>query len=363
MIDIVLGSFYGDEGKGQTVHNLCKERKNSIVVRFSGGHQVGHTVKYGKLKHTFSNYGSGTLLGIPTYWSEYCTIDPITTLLELQDLNELGVTPEIIYSPMCQVVTPYDVISQWNNDENLAHGTVGTGFKSTLDRVKAGYSLTAFDCTNLYVLRAKIKGIREFYYKFSSDKPERDIDAWCMKVHAYFAHTVRLTTFNTIASEYHNNLIFEGSQGILLDQMVGVMPHCTPSNTTCKNVMELLNKLVTKDLFYIRHWYVTRPYITRHGNGPLCTDTDIIKVTDPNNKFNDFQKTLRACKMDSNLLIHAIKSDMQFYATNPFGPEIHLRVTHLDEYDAQCGLLPAIAWLTEKYDARLSFSEYERVLN
>lgn len=67
MISIVLGSFMGDEGKG--LHNICaKNPENSLVIRFSGG----HTVKYGDLMHTFSNFGSGTLLGVPTYWSEYC---------------------------------------------------------------------------------------------------------------------------------------------------------------------------------------------------------------------------------------------------------------------------------------------------
>lgn len=51
MISIVLGTFFGDEGKGQTVHNLCNKyigkRESVLVVRFSGGHQVGHTVKHG----------------------------------------------------------------------------------------------------------------------------------------------------------------------------------------------------------------------------------------------------------------------------------------------------------------------------
>lgn len=48
MNEIVLGSFFGDEGKGQTVHNLCKThpREETIVIRFSGGHQVGHTARH-----------------------------------------------------------------------------------------------------------------------------------------------------------------------------------------------------------------------------------------------------------------------------------------------------------------------------
>ena len=107
MNTIVLGTFFGDEGKGQTVHNLCKyydNLKNTIVIRFSGGHQVGHTVRHGELEHTFSNFGSGTLLGVPTYWSSYCTVDPITTMKELEDLNKLGVTPEIIFVKLAKFI-------------------------------------------------------------------------------------------------------------------------------------------------------------------------------------------------------------------------------------------------------------------
>lgn len=56
MNEIVLGSFFGDEGKGQTVHNLCKAhpKEETIVIRFSGGHQVGHTVRHGELEHTLA---------------------------------------------------------------------------------------------------------------------------------------------------------------------------------------------------------------------------------------------------------------------------------------------------------------------
>lgn len=61
--------------------------------------------------------------------------------------------------------------------------------------------------------------------------------------------------------------VFEGSQGILLDQRFGIMPYCTPSNTTSQNAYELLRKAgIRKE---IQTCYVTRPYITRHGNGPF----------------------------------------------------------------------------------------------
>ena len=79
---IVIGLGYGDEGKGRTVDYLCSQNPNSIVVRFSGGQQAGHTVMTNGIKHIFSNYGAGTLQGCPTYISEHATIYPLTMLME-----------------------------------------------------------------------------------------------------------------------------------------------------------------------------------------------------------------------------------------------------------------------------------------
>lgn len=126
--------------------NICaKNPENSLVIRFTGD-----------LMHTFSNFGSGTLLGVPTYWSEYCTIDPVTSTLEAMDLKKLGITPKIIYNPLCQVIVPFDVYSQVSDVVNLRHGTVGTGFKTCLDRVKSGYNLMVIDCLNIHILREKV---------------------------------------------------------------------------------------------------------------------------------------------------------------------------------------------------------------
>ena len=176
MIDIVLGAFFGDEGKGQCVNNLCNE--DSIVVRFSGANQVGHNVVHDGIQHCFRNFGSGTLKGVPTYWSDYCVCDLHTLLIEMTELHKLGITPKIIFSPSCELVTPFDVIHQWNNVDNRKHGTVGTGFKSTLDRVKDGYHVTMLDATNLLVLREKVHNIGRYYYKLVSNVPTTNLDDW-----------------------------------------------------------------------------------------------------------------------------------------------------------------------------------------
>ena len=141
MIHIVLGAFFGDEGKGQIVHNLSDS--NSIIVRFSGGSQSGHTVISGNKKHVFSNFGSGTFKGCPTYWSEYCFVNPLSAIVESKILLErFNVTPKVIYNPLCQVITPMDISFQRKDKDNLKHGTVGTGYWPAIKRVMECCSLT-----------------------------------------------------------------------------------------------------------------------------------------------------------------------------------------------------------------------------
>lgn len=302
---IVLGSFFGDCGKGQLVNNLCLDLdpNKTIVVRFSGAHQVGHNVVHNGVHHCFHHYGSGTLQGIPTYWSERCVFDAATAVMEGLELISKGIKPIIYYSPLCQLVIPCDVWSQWNNAENREHGTTGTGFKNVLDRVKAGYSITVVDALNPIILREKLRNVIKYYYKIeNTNLPSFDFDGWCSKVSEY-VNNVHICTMDVILKRY-KNIIFEGSQGILLDQRFGVMPFCTPSNTTSQNVWELCPGLKN-----VTTYYVSRPYITRHGNGPLCSAEKVIDVNDENNKFNDYQKTMRACKFDPELLKQSIRID------------------------------------------------------
>ena len=84
MNKIVLGSLFGDEGKGATVQFLCKEEINKgiipLVIRFSGGPQAGHRVLHNGISHVCSLTGSGVLLNCPTYLHENVMIDPISLM-------------------------------------------------------------------------------------------------------------------------------------------------------------------------------------------------------------------------------------------------------------------------------------------
>ena len=109
---LVLGLGYGDEGKGLTTDFLCRQAHHPLVIRFSGGHQAGHTVvdASGK-RHVFSSIGAGSMAGAATYWSRYCAFAPENFWKEYQAFVGAGASPAptIYLDALAQVTTPYDV--------------------------------------------------------------------------------------------------------------------------------------------------------------------------------------------------------------------------------------------------------------
>lgn len=347
---------------------MCKSfieklrKESAIVIRFSGGPQVGHNVDHNNIHHCFSNFGSGTLLNIPTYWSEFCLVDPFTAILERDVLKSKGVEPKIIYSPLCELITPFDVWYQWGNIQNREHGTVGVGIKSALDRIKNGYHLTITDAKNIIVLREKVKSIQTNYYKMSGlVKKDFSIDKYVEGVYDY-VNSIELKTPEQLMkkNEYYHK-IFEGSQGILLDQTHGVMPWCTPSNTISKNAIELLRRMGYINNSYpldINIYYVCRPYITRHGPGPLLSSSNILEVEDENNTYNEYQKSFRSFEFDINLLKHSISIDKLYNSDLKNSIIRHIVFSHGSELDENLELQIK----KEFKDFNLIKFEYEKML-
>lgn len=78
---VVVDLGFGDAGKGATVDWLCSPQADldvAAVVRFNGGAQAAHNVVNGERHHTFSQFGSGTLNGIPTFLSKFVLVEPIS---------------------------------------------------------------------------------------------------------------------------------------------------------------------------------------------------------------------------------------------------------------------------------------------
>lgn len=156
---IVIGLGFGDEGKGLTTAFLSREPK-SLVVRFSGGHQAGHTVVKDGYRHVFAQFGSGTLHGAATYWSKYCTFDPAAFMLEHKKLTEAGYTPEIYVDRLAQVTTFYDIFFNQALEKYNQHGSVGVGFAATIERHEGPVKIFVQDLLHHEILKRKLKEVR-----------------------------------------------------------------------------------------------------------------------------------------------------------------------------------------------------------
>ena len=293
----VIGLGFGDEGKGMVTDYLCSQNPNSLVVRFSGGHQAGHTVYNKNINHVFSNFGSGTLRNIPTCWSEFCTIDPCGIINELIELHNKNIYPVLYINSKCPVTTPYDKLNNQNSKQNIKHGTCGVGFGSTIKREEDNYSLLYEDLFFPKIIIEKLKLIQEYYsskitiqnniiQKFIQD---------CKTIRHYFSiHEIPL----------YNNIIYEGSQGLLLDQKIGFFPYVTRAYTGSKNLLKLYE--------YPEINLVTRAYQTRHGNGPMTNENIPLKLINnkkETNKQHKYQGKFRTTILDLDLIKYAINKD------------------------------------------------------
>ena len=301
MSSAVIGLGFGDEGKGVTVDWLCSLDPDNkpMVVRYSGGQQAGHNVVSNGVQHVFSNFGAGTIQGCPTFWSKECTVDPVGMKNEYDILAKKGIKPRLILDLRCPVTTPWEKWANLNNDDTMKHGSVGVGFYETLKREQANFSLQIMDIDILAILSLKLDNIQSNYHGFIIDPDDRDqfIDAcqWMVQ-----CPDIQFTKKNYINDE---NIVYEGSQGLLLDKDIGFFPHCTPSNVGSKAVYRHSPRELTK-------YYVTRAYQTRHGNGPM-TNRAKISINNPNETNGDHgtQGVFRKSMLDVDLLEYGLKRD------------------------------------------------------
>src|SRR5687768_7319484 len=155
---IVVGLGFGDEGKGRTVDDLCTQAKNPLVIRFSGGQQAGHTVMIDGKKHVHSNFGAGTLRGVPSYFTEHCSIYLNTLVREREVLQSKGVVPHLTVHPLAKITTPYDVAWNRASEKKVRHGSCGLGIAATMKRHnETPYKLFAVDLLHKEFLYAKLR--------------------------------------------------------------------------------------------------------------------------------------------------------------------------------------------------------------
>ncbi|MFZ1642847.1 MAG: adenylosuccinate synthetase [Candidatus Contendobacter sp.] len=325
---VVIGAQFGDEGKGRVTDYYAAEvGRDGIVIRFNGGAQAGHTVVTPDgLRHVFSHVGSGAFADAATFLSRFFVSNPILFLKEMETLAAKGVEPVVYVDPQSPVTTPYDMmINQIVERERGGdrHGSCGVGFGETIERnLTPAYTLTVADLADRSALAAKLDAIRRKYAPARLARLgfaaafARNADLFLSD--AILEHYVEdarrflqlATAADIQAATRGRHLLFEGAQGLLLDQDRGFFPHVTRSNTGLRNVLALAGEL---NLTRLEVTYATRAYLTRHGAGPLLhelPEKPYPGVIDATNVPNAYQGTLRFAWLDLDLLQRAIAEDL-----------------------------------------------------
>lgn len=339
---MVVDLGFGDGGKGATVDYLCQRNEASLVVRYNGGAQAAHNVVTGDGKHhTFSQFGSGTFAGARTHLSRFMLVNPITLLNEAAVLEpKLGSDPLTWTTIEEQAVltTPFHVALNQLRELSRGdgrHGSCGMGIGETVDDVlncpdlvlRAG-QLKTLSADALFDHLAAVQllegGKALSLLPRDRSRTEQESVLWdrltlSSVVHA--AHERFLEArerMNVVPASWlterlrdsnANPVVFEGAQGVLLDQTYGFAPYTTWSDTTLNNAWTLFDPVIGEfDRDSVTTLGVTRSYMTRHGVGPLPTEYSGPWGRTEHNVKGEWQGIFRRGYLDLALLRYALRT-------------------------------------------------------
>jgi adenylosuccinate synthase len=352
---ITVGLGFGDEGKGATVDFLARRLEADLVVRYCGGSQAGHNVQLpdGR-RHTFSQFGAGTLANDSdpprTCLGVNVVIDPLALVREAGHLTELGVPDPfrlLVIHPRCLVTTPW--LQTLNRLRELSrgdakHGTCGQGIAEARTYwLKYGEdALFAEDLRHLDRLRHKLElqrqrtllALQDFIDRIDADALG-EFDLWELNAEAVawdLHEALPASLVMDAAVPAFRTALFEGAQGVLLDEYRGFHPYTTWSTVTPHHAWELVHAAGVEAVAVLG---ITRAYTTRHGEGPLPTFSAELtnRLQDAGNPWNRWQGSLRSGWLDLPLVR---------YAAAVAGPLDGIVVNHLDQIrQAECRVCDA----------------------
>ena len=343
---------YGDAGKGATVDYLARLTAAHLVVRYNGGAQAAHNVVAPDGRHhTFAQFGSATFLpGVRTHLSRFMVLHPLAMVHEAEHLRALGITDALARTTIdgdALVISPYQQAA--NRVRELArgsgrHGSCGLGVGETVGDalLHPDLVLRARDLPDRALTARKLAALRDL--KAAQVAPLQ----MCQEQHAVSAASRARAVFDdlTLVRDHVDlyrtlaravtlvdgdylprvlrapgTVLFEGAQGVLLDEWHGFHPYTTWSTTTFRWAQQLLDEAGYGAP--IVRLGVLRAYATRHGAGPFVTEDPELaaRLSEPHNGINAWQERFRCGHLD---LVAAR------YALEVAGGVDALVVTHLD---------------------------------
>ena len=279
---VVLGTQWGDEGKGKIVDLLTEQAE--AVVRFQGGHNAGHTLVIDGEKTVLHLIPSGILRDdVVCYIGNGVVLSPEALLKEMKELEDRGVPvrERLKLSPSCPLILPYHVaLDQAREIARGASriGTTGRGIGPAYEDKVSRRGLRVADLLHPERFAQKLKEVMEYhnfalqhYYKADPVDYQTVLDEALEMAKEIVPMVERVTDR---LHEHHakgDHMLFEGAQGSLLDIDHGTYPFVTSSNTTAGGA-STGSGFGPRYLDYVLG--ITKAYTTRVGSGPFPTELE-----------------------------------------------------------------------------------------
>ncbi|MFM8476685.1 MAG: adenylosuccinate synthase [Planctomycetaceae bacterium] len=278
----VIGLQWGDEAKGKIVDLLTET--HHVVVRYQGGNNAGHTVRFDGRTYKLSLLPTGILHAhIRSVIAPGVVVNPLALLKELDGLAAGGhdCSTRLMVSDRAHVICPWHLLEEAALEKSRGREAIGTTMRGIgtcyRDKVGRSHAVRIGDLVNRDTFAAKVREIVPFKQRLLNaldpDGPQLDVD---QIISEYSAAADRIrpmaadtTTWLLDALEQDRWLLFEGAQGSLLDVDHGTFPYVTSSNSSGCGIHSgsgVPERAIQKMIG------VAKAYTTRVGGGPFPSE-------------------------------------------------------------------------------------------
>ncbi|NDL61438.1 adenylosuccinate synthase [Acerihabitans arboris] len=277
---VVLGTQWGDEGKGKVVDLLTERAK--YVVRYQGGHNAGHTLVINGEKTVLHLIPSGILRkNVTSIIANGVVLSPEALMKEMGELEARGVPvrERLLISEACPLILSYHVALDMAREKargDKAIGTTGRGIGPAYEDKVARRGLRVGDLFNKETFAVKLKEIVDYhnfqlvnYYKVEAVDYQTILDDVMAVADIITGMVVDVSELLDTARKNGELIMFEGAQGTLLDIDHGTYPYVTSSNTTAGGVATG-SGIGPRYVDYVLG--IVKAYSTRVGAGPFPTE-------------------------------------------------------------------------------------------
>ena len=320
-VDVVLGAFYGDEGKGKIIDYLSGNA--DVSVRCTGGNNAGHTVNVNGVKYAFHLIPSGILnKDTIAVIGNGVVIDPKVLIEEIETLKSVGHSVDNLYiSDLAHVIMPYHIemdkmleLNRGNNKIGTTARGIGPAYCDKYER--SGIRIRELISPEFRELATSNINNKNMIFK-CYNYPTIDVEQ-TIKEYEEYAKYLKPYVKNTViflhdAIRNGKKVLCEGAQATLLDIDFGSYPYVTSSNPTIGGICTG-SGISPKDIGEV--YGVIKAYSSRVGAGPYITE-----------QVNEIGDTIRELGHEYGT---TTKRPRRFLCYTMINGITHLAVNHLD---------------------------------